>query len=296
MNVVDALSITSRDVDEGTSGRVDCGALDPAAVLDADILVAEDNPVNQEVARMMLEMLGCRVDQAGNGIEAVRMAKRERYDLIFMDCQMPEMDGFEAVRLIREHEKNFDNQGSRRVTVIAMTGNTTDEDRDECMANGMDDFLKKPFALEEMQQVLGRWLSLADPAPISQNTAQSLTAEASPIEIKYLDNIIALQREGAPNILARVIDHYLSESPRTIQRLDDAVSAGDGETLRSIAHRFKSGSANLDALRLAEICREMESDAVGNPMSENRKILASIEHEYDAVERALTAIRKGEGR
>jgi two-component system, sensor histidine kinase and response regulator len=296
MSAVDPLTITSRDVNEETSGRADFGGLDPAAVLDADVLVAEDNPVNQEVAKMMLEMLGCRVDQAENGIEAVEKAKKERYDLIFMDCQMPEMDGFEAVRLIREHEKNVDNPGSRRVTVIAMTGNTTEQDRDQCLSNGMDDFLKKPFAFEEMQEVLGRWLSLTEPAPTSQNTVQPLSADASPIEIKYLDNIIALQREGAPNILAKVIDHYLSESPGIIQRLDDAVAAGDGETIRSIAHRFKSGSANLGALRLAEICREMESAAVGNPMSENRNILARIEHEYNAVERALTVIRKGEGK
>jgi two-component system, sensor histidine kinase and response regulator len=294
MSVVDPLTITCQDLNEETSVRVDSDGLDPVAVLNADILVAEDNPVNQEVAKMMLEMLGCRVEQAENGIKAVEMATTVKYDLILMDCQMPEMDGFEAVRLIREHEKNVNNPGSRRVTVIAMTGNTTDEDRDKCLTNGMDDFLKKPFAFEEMQEVVGRWLSIPGQASSSGNTEHNLKADDSPIEVRYIDNIIALQRKGAPDILAKVIDHYLSESPKMIERLDNAVEAGDGELIRSIAHSFKSGSANLGALRLAELCWEMERSAVDNSMVANRKILAFIDHEYEAVKSALTVIRKGE--
>jgi PAS domain S-box-containing protein len=141
------------------------------------VLVAEDNLVNQLVARRFLEKLGCRVDIAGSGREAVEALARQPYDLVFMDCQMPEMDGFEATHVIRSAERGTlnDEQGegeglsdvqhsalsvhrSRRVPIIAMTANAMGSDRDKCLAAGMDEYLAKPITFEALRKVLHRWL------------------------------------------------------------------------------------------------------------------------------------------
>ena len=272
------------------------------AEFSAYLLVAEDNQVNQEVAKMMLEVLGCRVDLAENGIQAFERAMEKTYDLILMDCQMPLMDGFEASRLIRERElaDNAGNVAQRRVKIIATTGNTTDEDRDLCLSMGMDDFLRKPYTIAELRAVLAGWIPAGAAAGAVAGPARGKAILSIPetalIDRKPLDNIRALQREGAPDILGKVIDHYLSQSPEFIRKLNEAVAANDGEIIRSIAHTFKSGSANLGALRLAEICAEMESYGNANTMDVNKEILARIETEYEKVGNALAAVSRGETR
>ena len=128
------------------------------------VLLAEDNPVNIEVARGMLEKLGCQVDVAKTGLEAVQIISSSQYDAILMDCQMPEMDGYEATRLIRTSEKigsltaAGDGLSAVRTPIIALTAHTLEGDREKCLAAGMDDYLGKPFSLEQLTTVLGRWL------------------------------------------------------------------------------------------------------------------------------------------
>ena len=121
------------------------------------VLVVEDNPVNQKVAAMMLEKLGCRVDVAANGREAVEGLARIQYALVFMDCQMPEMDGFEATRLIRQQERAWGH-----IPIVAMTANAMAEDRARCLAIGMDDFLSKPVQSQDLAEILRRWLPLQE--------------------------------------------------------------------------------------------------------------------------------------
>jgi len=118
------------------------------------VLVAEDNPVNQEVCREILEYLGCRVQLVSNGREAVEKVSRARHDLVFMDYQMPEMDGVQATRLIRTAERST----GIHTTIIALTARAMEGDREQCLAAGMDDYLSKPFSIEDMKAVLDRWL------------------------------------------------------------------------------------------------------------------------------------------
>ena len=131
---------------------------DLLAEFDAFVLIAEDNPVNREVAQIMLEILGCRIDLAQNGVEAVKKAKKVPYDLILMDCQMPEMDGIEATRLIREKEKNEDDGRQRHITIIALSGDEVMLKSGEYLTAGMDDCLAKPYTIEELSTVLKKWL------------------------------------------------------------------------------------------------------------------------------------------
>jgi PAS domain S-box-containing protein len=136
----------------------------PKFFREASILLAEDNPVNQVVAEGMLESFGCKVTVVQNGLEAVQFFGSNNYDLILMDCQMPDMDGYEATKVIRglEHDKNT---GSRHTPIIALTANAMSDDRSSCLSAGMDDYLSKPFMADQLRQLLNKWLlaSVTDP-------------------------------------------------------------------------------------------------------------------------------------
>jgi two-component system sensor histidine kinase/response regulator len=127
-------------------------AIDAGGVPTARILVAEDNLVNQTVIRRMLEKRRCRVEIVGNGVAAVQAVGAETYDLVFMDCHMPELDGFEATRVIRDAET-----GARRVPIVAFTADAVTDTRERCEAAGMDDCVTKPVTTEALTRILARW-------------------------------------------------------------------------------------------------------------------------------------------
>ena len=129
---------------------------DRESVVEAQILVAEDNPVNQEVTREFLKNLGCSVEVVANGLEAVAALERTSYDLILMDCQMPEMDGFEATSLLRLKEQQQDQK--QRTPIVAITANALEGERQRCLEAGMDDYISKPFGQDELREILRRWL------------------------------------------------------------------------------------------------------------------------------------------
>jgi CheY-like chemotaxis protein len=131
----------------------------PTAPVHARILVAEDNPVNQQLARAMLLRLGYQTDVAGNGEEAVEAVMNLPYDLVLMDCQMPVMDGFEATRVIRDREGTV-----RHTTIVAVTANAMEGDRERCLTAGMDDYLAKPFRAGDLRRVLERWIAMSPDA------------------------------------------------------------------------------------------------------------------------------------
>jgi CheY-like chemotaxis protein len=130
-----------------------------AGTVDARVLLVEDNAVNQQVGVAMLRRLGCRVDLARNGIEAVSMSGEQAYDVILMDCQMPEMDGFEATARIRAREGRT---GASRIPIVALTANVMRGDRERCLTAGMDDYLAKPFKKVELVAMISRWAASSD--------------------------------------------------------------------------------------------------------------------------------------
>ncbi|MEZ5583621.1 MAG: response regulator, partial [Candidatus Competibacteraceae bacterium] len=129
--------------------------------LNAHVLVAEDNPVNQTVVEEMLRELGCRVDIVANGSKAVEAAKQHRYDLILMDVQMPELDGYQATAVIRNQENEAGTVGTAPVPIIAVTANALAGSQEECLAAGMNDYISKPFRQSQLAALLQRWLSAA---------------------------------------------------------------------------------------------------------------------------------------
>jgi signal transduction histidine kinase/DNA-binding response OmpR family regulator len=279
----------------------------------ARILLTEDNPVNQEVAISMLQLLGCDVTIAQNGREAVQASEHESYDLILMDCQMPEMDGFEATRLIRERESTIDYPQSTgvHIPIIALTANAMEKDRQQCLDAGMDDYLSKPFSQERLIAVLTRYLTehteatKLDPAPtdtanhppqesvVLNNDALTVTTSEqetpSLLDPNALKQIRALQRPNAPNVVHKIINSYLKDAPQLLEAARQAIANNDSSTLYRSAHSLKSTSASLGANTLAGLCKELETIGRANTTDNAETLLSTIEQEYTQVQEALQA-------
>ncbi len=269
------------------------------------ILVAEDTLLNQEVAREMLEAVGCHVDIVDNGLKAVEAVSSAQYDLIFMDCQMPKMNGYEATGVIRQKEK-AESQG-HHIPIVALTAHAMAGDRERCLAAGMDDYVIKPFKQKELGPVLERWLFeqparsnhgteplhsaggqfSEQPETASEDFSNQSPSDFGPIDPKALENIRAIQREGAPDIVAKLVNLYLEESPKFLQSLKDAIPSGDADAMQKAAHKFKSNSANVGAMGLAALCKELEEMGRANTTENTSEILAQVEVEYETAREAL---------
>jgi CheY-like chemotaxis protein len=258
------------------------------ATVRGNILLVEDNVINQQVALGILQISGYSVTVVANGREALDAHAEGGYDLILMDCHMPEMDGFEATRAIRLRERT---SGSRRIPIIALTANAMARDREECLEAGMDDHLSKPFNMLALQELLERWMSQAR-AGASQAAALAAQATAKAAEVldrAMLDELARVRTNGKPELLTRVIKLYLSESPELIEKLKDAATSGDGARIASSAHTLKSCSANVGASVLSRYCAEAESFARKAQTDEARRCIAKIETEHRSVQTALVS-------
>ena len=229
------------------------------------ILLAEDNAVNQEVTLGMLEVLGFTATAVENGRRAIDLLASQPYSMILMDCQMPEMDGFEATRAIRRQEQNT----GTRVPIVALTAHALQGDRKLCLEAGMDDYLSKPFTIEQLQRVLDRWLpatsgiSLANSPhePIAPAPTPAPQTDEPPVDPKSWDSITSLQRPGQPDLLAKVIGLYLKDSQGLVDKILAAAQGKDFASLRDTAHCLKSRSATLGAWQVADLCKQLETGA-----------------------------------
>ena len=234
------------------------------------VLLGEDNPVNQEIATLMLESLGCSVTVAQNGREVVDCVKKTRYDIILMDCQMPDMDGFEATRLIRIWESELDSGTSRQpIPIVALTAHATPGDRAHCLASGMSDYLSKPFTMEQLQRVVTSWLAQSTTPEIPTRTGSTQTADAPPAEATHAappivdrqawHSITALQRPGKPDMLAKILTLYLTDSQQLVDQVRQGVAAGEAQLVNEAAHSLKSRSTVLGAVSLSDVCQQIEA-------------------------------------
>jgi two-component system, sensor histidine kinase len=260
------------------------------------ILLAEDNLVNQQVALVMLASLKSRVDVANNGREAIEAHSRGSYEVIFMDCQMPEVDGYEATRAIREQEKK---SNLPRVPIIALTAHAMQGDYEKCLAAGMDDYLTKPFTMEQLFSSLRRWKDTKEYAPaeggagggngVSRAVADSNLPNRNPIDRSVLDGLRALQKPGAPDLVGKIVSLYLSDAAKMIETLGRAIQDMNTQEVFQTAHKFKSSSANVGALNLASILKEAELAGRQDQIEGIPKMFSRIREEFMAVEKALEA-------
>jgi PAS domain S-box-containing protein len=290
------------------------------------ILLVEDNAVNREVACGMLEALNCRIDTVGNGREAVAAVADREYALVFMDCQMPEMDGLMATKLIREHEaleagKRTDGKQGvvRHVPIVGLTAHAMQGDRELCLAAGMDDYLTKPCTISQLEQMLARWMpktavlrtghpegaQAVEPSSGSGDgrmpspRMETLGGAIKPaiIDPAALAGIRALQRPGRPDILTHICSQYLESSQKSVERIRRAVFSNNAVELRAAAHSLKSSSAQLGASALAADCGALEVMGAKDDMSRAEETLNRLEQDYAAACAALHAeVLKGAGR
>ncbi|HCV31225.1 MAG TPA: multi-sensor hybrid histidine kinase [Microcoleaceae bacterium UBA9251] len=288
------------------------------------ILLADDHLVNQKVALQILQRMGYRADVAGNGLEAIEALRRQPYDVVLMDVQMPEMDGLEASRLICAEWGD-----TERPIVVAMTANAMQGDREECMAAGMDDYLSKPIEIEELVRVLSACKSRSNgecdrvPSMVSVNSnaeqlggkselevrstftgnQQCTIADAKPAPSQFTvegvpedDNCLSQKiLDGLRDVeaLDEVIEIYLETAPQLLLGISAAVNSAAPLALRQAAHSLKSISGTLGAFRLFELCEELEVMAriglnANKPFSAKAgEVLEQVEAEYQRVETAL---------
>lgn len=255
----------------------------------ARVLLVDDNKTNQLVVGEMLALAGCRPDIASNGHEAVSMQAREGYDLIFMDCQMPEMDGFEATGCIRKGESSGDNH----TPIIAMTAKALQGDRKSCLAAGMDDYLSKPFSRDDLHQMLQIWLpgkSTGNQMCPGLEEDDALQGERKDtlarVDRGMLERLRILQEESGTNLLEELFSYFADDAPRTIEFLRQAIENHDWKSMNAEAHRFKSSCANLGADTMVMLCHRLQNF---DECSEEKamELLQSLEREYQLVKEIL---------
>jgi two-component system, sensor histidine kinase and response regulator len=266
----------------------------------ASVLLVEDHPVNQEVGKAMLELLGCMVDVAANGRIALELCSHAVYDLILMDCQMPEMDGYAATRAIRSME--MVQADARHTPIVALTAHALEGDREKSLEAGMDEHLSKPFTLEELTEVLAKYLPfecvgvqmVAQPVATEERQDQHPdgrpdAAVASGIDRVVLDRIRAIEAQGSARLLETVVTYYVKESPGIFTSLLTAVEANDAGAMQELAHSLKSASANIGAKKMADLCKEMEAAARNGATQRGHDLLLQMEREFDLASKALMA-------
>jgi signal transduction histidine kinase/CheY-like chemotaxis protein len=242
------------------------------------ILVAEDNSANQQVAIRLLERLGHTADLAASGREVLERLARQSYDVIFMDVQMPEMDGLEATRAICARWP-----AGQRPRIIAMTAEAMEGDRQTCLAAGMDDYLVKPVRLERLSRALGRCRAVTD----RHAATGPSTGEPSALDHRVLRDL-EVELGGADGV-RQVIAAFLEGTPRYLAMLREAAARGDAGGMRKAAHALKSSSAMLGAMALSSRCADLERDSGAGHAVDRVARVAAIEGLYRDVTLAFEA-------
>jgi signal transduction histidine kinase/CheY-like chemotaxis protein len=262
--------------------------------LNLRILVAEDHPVNQEITREHLESFGCKVDIANNGAEAVAAFDTHNYDLILMDCQMPEMDGFQATRAIRSREAMNMDTSARKVPIVALTAHAMAADRDRCIRAGMDDYLSKPFDSDDLYRIIDRWKPRSEKAKPPARRRPDLAAVApaaseseAVLDAQVLQSLKRGFSANGPSLLKRVGRLYLDFTPKDLADIETAMEADDAATVKSVAHKLKSASASVGAKLLAKLFKDLETYAAGNRLHDADETLQQIKIEFERAAAAL---------
>ena len=258
--------------------QVDLPVEEPADLADAarhpwNILVAEDNPLNQKVVVLMLESLGYRADVAGDGFSVLEALRRRSYDLILMDVQMPGMDGLEATRRLRAELPV-----KRQPWIIALTANVLAEQRVACLEAGMDDFLGKPLVIAELRTALLRAAGERPPEAPATPVPDDGLFDPSP-----LDDLARLEEASGKPLVRLVVETFLAETPRRLERLREALGQEDAREVAFVAHSLKGSCGQIGASRLAALSAELEIAGRQGSLEAAPALLALLDRELGRV-------------
>ncbi len=252
------------------------------------ILLAEDNVVNQRVALKQLKKLGFSADAVTNGNEVLSALQRVPYDIIIMDCQMPEMDGYEVTRRIRQSGSDSYIHLRSAPYIIALTANAMRGDRERCIELGMNDYLTKPLHLHELESVLHRALMRIQPG-----SATPLPTPSKPqpevLDHSVINGLKELREPGQPDPLRELVELFFRDATRRIEQMDAAAQAGEPAPLGAAAHTLKGSAGNLGARRLSALCSTLEKQAKAGETTEAIETLAAVKAEFENVREVLNS-------
>ena len=275
------------------------GSREKVCLADARVLLTEDNSVNQMIAMELLEACGCTVTPAGNGLEALASVTQESYDIIFMDCQMPEMDGFEATARLREYEQQHN---LVRTPIIAFTANAMQGDREKCIDAGMDDYIAKPVKQEALEEILAKWLKHKRSKAVASGDEEQAPGGGAPggeaglcdedtgAEAPLLDfaELNKLEKLFGDRFTA-LIQQHIDVSRKNIEAARQAIQANDAETLERTMHSLKSSCGQFGAMRVSALAADMERLGKKGDIRHAARRWSEI---HDTYERAVQLLKR----
>jgi len=267
------------------------------------ILLAEDNPINQKLIAALLEKAGYNVDVVENGRVAVEAVEKDAYDVVFMDIQMPQMDGFEATKAIREKEGK-----NSHTPIVAMTAHAMKGDREKCLEAGMDDYISKPVQPQEMFDLIKKWTKPADKqksgkpkaakktekAPTAKRPetkvggegAGKITSTDSPVDVEAA----LLRFDGDGEFLQEMLEEFMNYAPKHLKTLSEAVKSGDAALVQEEAHSVKGAAGNLSANRIYNIAFKIEDRGRNNDLSDISSLMKELESEIQSLKEFVAAM------
>ncbi|MBI1840355.1 MAG: PAS domain S-box protein [Verrucomicrobia bacterium] len=255
------------------------------------ILLAEDNPVNQQVALRMLRSLGLTAEVAGNGREVLEALQREPYDLVLLDCQMPEMDGYETARRIAELQAHPSCPLRSKPVLIAVTANAMSGDREKCLAAGMHEYLSKPMKLISLSQALERTLpgraANGPPPAESGDAASASVAGREEMDVSVLQGLRELREPGQPDPLAQLVELFLRDSAPRLAVIEEGLSTGQAAPVIAAAHSLKGSASNLGARHLSSLSGLIEKHSKAGDLAAAKTVLEPLEREFERVRQFL---------
>ena len=257
-------------------------APDTGPRLSGRVLAAEDNAVNQEMVRGSLSLLGLESQIVDNGEAALEAWTEGGFDLILMDCRMPHMDGFVACETIRKREASAGR--GEHIPIVALTANALSGDRERCLAAGMDDYLSKPFTIEQLRQRLEVWLN-------GEEQKDDGPSEVI-LDQGALDTLRKLDQGSNSNVLEKVISLFIETSAELVDKLRTGAATGNAVEIENAAHTLKTSGANVGAMTLNALCKDLELMGREKNIESAAELVAQVEVELEGVCRALTNIQE----
>jgi PAS domain S-box-containing protein len=236
------------------------------------ILVVDDHPVNRLFAKKLLFKLGfADIDLADDGLQALEKISKNNYNLVFMDCQMPNLDGYQTTGLIREMEKS---KGTH-LNIIAMTANAMNGDREKCIKAGMDEYISKPIKANKLVEVISKYVDLGEGVKLEETPANvvKINAEEAPVDLNHLN----MFTEGDKKEERELISLFFEQARYSLQSLNDSMSYGENEGWKNAAHKLKGAAANFGANKLSNICFEAEQNSTEDKDGKKNKYKLILE-------------------
>ncbi len=251
-----------------------------------NVLIVEDNPVNLLMVQNIFKRIDLKSQAATNGQEAVELYLKNDFDLILMDCQMPVMDGLEASREIRKLEQ----LNNKKTPIIALTANAFKEDRDACIAAGMDGFLSKPFKKKQLLKVIQPWLKTINKVeqlePANKNKLDKQQLKKNILDASIMHELIEMDEPGSKDFITQISSTYFTNAEQLFPQIEQAFLEKNIQGIGTFAHQLKSSSMNIAAKRLSNLFKQLENISRQDDYSSAKKIWLSIINEYDLVEEA----------